>query len=94
MARRRLLPLLFGRRVVLIAGEGKGLASALLRDGYFVLSVCQNRGRHLSVFGDGCAEISPRLYFALRRRIFRFAERAVCIENFGDTLAKRARDMV
>ena len=94
MARRRLLPSLTGRRVVMTKGEGKGLASALFMDGYFVLSVRQNRGWHLSVLGDGRAEISPRLYFALRREIVRRSARLFVIENFGDTLAKRARDMV
>ena len=85
----RLLPRLKGKRVVLLRGDGGEPARRLSLDGYFVLQIPLAPSLfqpYRERAGELC-ELSPWLYFFLRRRIAERAARVVCIEKFENTLA-------
>ncbi len=92
----RLLPLLDRRPTVLLRGDGRGLALRLSCDGYFVLRILASPSlaRPYRETGSDLAEISPWLWFSLRRRILSKTSRAICIENLENTLAGEHPDMI
>lgn len=87
----RLLPRLCGKRVVLLRTDRAEFPSWLSSGGYVALRIGSSPSlvRPYRELDGGAAELSPWLWFSLRRRVLSAASRVICIENFQNDLAGR-----